>query len=123
MERHVEKLLIHSFPKLYLTPSQPNTPDETYYHFQKPYYWLAILSLVYGGILATALTEYIPTTAERMIWSVCVCVIGIGGFMIWGLLAVFFRGGEVVKDLTGLLIGVFTIVWSVARVFLIVEAI
>jgi hypothetical protein len=36
---------------------------------------------------------------------------------------VFHRGREVLKDIAGLLIGVIVIVWSLARLFLILEAV
>lgn len=122
LEQHVERLLIKDFPKLFLTKSQPNGPDATSQHFHKPYYLLAMLSLVYGAIHAIPWNQHFPSTAEQTLWRISVCIVSIGGLVVWSLMEVFHRGREVLKDIAGLLIGVVVIVWSLARAFLILEA-
>ena len=67
MEKCVDELLLHGFPKFYLTPSQPNAPDaSTSYHFRKPYYSLAILGLFYAGILAIPLARISPPPQKNL---------------------------------------------------------
>ena len=41
----------------------------------------------------------------------------------WGLMEIFHRGRTVLKDIAGLLIGMFVVAWSLARLFLILEAV
>jgi hypothetical protein len=122
-ERLVDQLLIKDFPKLYLVSNQPNAPGATSLHFNKPSGFLALFSLLYGAIYASAWGDKFPTNEERILWQISVCIVGFGGLVVWCLLEIFQRGGHVSRDIAGLLIGVFVVVWSAARMFLILEAV
>jgi hypothetical protein len=123
VEEHVNGLLIPDFPQLYLTATQPNARDPaTSYHFTKPYRLLAILGLVYGALHACP-NYMFPTGVEKIMYLACVGIVGVGGFVTWGMLAVFHAGGTAIKDVSGLLLGVFVVIWSAARSILLLESI
>jgi hypothetical protein len=54
---------------------------------------LALLSFIYGGIHASSWNGHFPSTIERILWQVAVCIVGGGAGLCW-LVSLFFAKVE-----------------------------
>jgi hypothetical protein len=69
-----------------LIPAAPNvTVDDPFDIFASHQIFgsLALLSFIYGGIHASSWNGHFPSTIERILWQVAVCIVGVGAVSCW----------------------------------------
>jgi hypothetical protein len=123
-----KSLAIHYIPSqrrnqnLYLTHEISNTPDQLLQRSRNQFLFFSLLAAFYGCINMTLWTTHFPSDFEQMLWRIGVCVIAVGGFVLWGLLETSVWISKRWKCVIGFAMGTFGMMMAVFRLYLVVES-